>query len=84
MVRVRVATPGVCMMDRLRTGVYSDRSEFALLIGVLAACGGFVGFELFHVASDIVVFLSDTVAACSEPGSSTRFSNLLASYEFMS
>lgn len=72
------------MTDRLRTGVYNDRSEFARLMGVSAGCVVFIGLELFHVDSDTTVILSDIVVVCSKVGSSTRFSSLFASYEDMS
>lgn len=66
-------------MDRRRIGAYKDRSELALLIGVLS---GRAGLELFHVTSDTASRgISDTVLdRCKAgTGSSTRFSNLFAS-----
>jgi hypothetical protein len=75
----RVATPGVCMMDRLRTGMYNETSELARVMGALGGCAG---FELFHVVSVMAAALfSDMVAACSSCGASSRFSKRFASYE---
>jgi Fe-S cluster assembly iron-binding protein IscA len=66
-------------MDRLRTGMYRERSEF---VRVIVALGGCAGFELFHVVSvTAVILFSDMAAACSSCGSSARFSRRLASYE---
>ena len=73
----RVATPGFCITERLRTGTYIERSELALLIGVLSA---FAGFELFQVVSvTTVILFSDMAVACSKTGSSVRFSKRFAS-----
>jgi len=78
----RVATPGVRMMDRLRTGMYNETSEFVRVIGAL---GGTAGFELFHVVSVTgIALFSDMVAACSSCGSSAKLSRRFASYEVMS
>jgi hypothetical protein len=71
-----VATPGFWMTDRLRTGIYSDTSEFARL---RLALGGFVGFELFQVVSlTTVILFSDMVMARSNLGSSVKFRRRLA------
>lgn len=68
------------MMDRLRTGMYSDRSELARVMGALG--GWCAGLELFHVVSvTVVILFSDIVVAYSSPGSSARFSRRFASYE---
>jgi hypothetical protein len=82
----RVATPGFCITDLLRTGVlYSDRSEFTRLMVLLAGCGlvglvRLVGFELFHVTSETASLLaSDIALACSKAGSSVTFTSLFAS-----
>jgi hypothetical protein len=76
----RVATPGVWMMDRLRTGkLYNEASEFARVMGALGGC---VGLELLaSVSVATVVLISDMVPTCSRPGSSVRFSKRFASYE---
>lgn len=76
----RVATPGVCITDRRRTGMYSERSELALLIGVFVAFALFAGLELFQVVSvTTVILFSDMAVSCSKTGSSKRFSRRLAS-----
>jgi hypothetical protein len=76
----RVATPGFCMTERRRTGMYRDKSELARLIVVLGGFVGCVGLELFHVVSvTTVILFSDIVAASSNLGSSVRFSRRLAS-----
>jgi hypothetical protein len=78
----RVATPGVRMVDRLRTGMYKETSEFVRVIGALGVCAG---FELFHVVSVTAgALLSDIVAACSNWGSSAKLSRRFASYEVKS
>ena len=67
------------MMDRLRTGMYSDTVELARVMGALGGCAG---LELFHVVSvTVVILFSDIVVAYSSPGSSARFSRRFASYE---
>jgi hypothetical protein len=76
---VRVATPGVWMMDLLLTGVYMDRSELARVIDALEGWG-FPGFGEVQADSDTIdILFSDMALACSKAGSSTRFNNLLAS-----
>lgn len=78
----RVATPGVRMIDRLRTGIHSEASEFVRVIGAL---GGWAGFELFHVVSVTVIALfSDMATVCSSCGSSAKLSRRFASYEVKS
>ena len=75
---VRVATPGVWVMDRRRTGVYNDKSESARLMDTLS---DWAGWELFHVTSDITANLFSDLTDWFSNGavSSTRFNNLFAS-----
>ena len=72
-----MATPGVWIMDRLRTGMYNDTSELARVMGALGGCDG---FELFHVVSVTDVLLFSDMAG-PNPGSSSRFNRRFASYE---
>jgi hypothetical protein len=66
-------------MDRLRTGIYSDTSELARVIGALSGHGAFVFLHELSLAIAISFF--DIVAACSKLTSSSTFSRRFASYE---
>jgi hypothetical protein len=74
---VRVATPGVCMMDRLRIGMYRDRSKSASLRIVLSGPARLLDS---HAASVATAFSSSgNVEFCSRLYSSGKFNNLFAS-----